>query len=117
MSQGSMSQRAALVAVIIAFAVGIVGSLAVRPPGARAPSTPDARNPTENRIHWRLPIAFASNLPALGDNVVYVTETLDAASAGAIVLDIYEPNEIVRRYAIGNPSRKKLSGMALLWGN
>ncbi|MCZ6709558.1 MAG: TRAP transporter substrate-binding protein [Gammaproteobacteria bacterium] len=100
-----MSQRAALVAVIIAFAVGIVGSLAVRPPGARAPSTPDARNPTENRIHWRLPIAFASNLPALGDNVVYVTDTLAATSAGAIVLDIYEPNEIVPPFSITDAVR------------
>ncbi|MFP6815529.1 MAG: TRAP transporter substrate-binding protein [Pseudomonadales bacterium] len=115
MSQRSMSQRAALVAVIVAFAVGMVGSLALRPPGARAPSAPDARNQTENRIHWRLPIAFASNLPALGDNVVYVTETLDAASAGAIVLDIYEPNEIVPPFSITDAVRDRKVEAGYTW--
>jgi len=105
MSQGRLSQRAALVAVIVAFGVGIVGSLAVRPRAVTSPSIPRAGDPTENRIHWRVPIAFASNLPALGDNVVYVTQTLKAVSAGAIILDIYEPNEIVPPFSITDAVR------------
>ncbi len=102
-----MSQRAALVAVIVAFLVGIIGSLAIRPPHARvgAASPQDAGNPAEIRIHWRVPVAFATNLPALGDNALYVAETLSAISAGAVKLDVYEPNEIVPPFSITDAVR------------
>jgi TRAP-type mannitol/chloroaromatic compound transport system substrate-binding protein len=107
MSQRIMSQRAALVAVIVAFIVGIIGSLAIRPAGTQAASGALAGTDTagENRIHWRVPIAFASNLPALGDNVVYVANTIKAASAGAVDLEIYEPNEIVPPFSITDAVR------------
>ena len=105
MNQGRMSQRAALVAVLVAFLVGIIGSLALRPPGEGAARAGGVGEETQIRIHWRMPIAFASNLPALGDNVVYVAETIKAASAGAIVLDIYEPNEIVPPFSITDAVR------------
>jgi TRAP-type mannitol/chloroaromatic compound transport system substrate-binding protein len=106
MSQGRMSQRAALVAVIVAFLVGIIGSLAIRPPGSAAAATATASDgTTESRIHWRLPVAFATNLPALGDNVLYVAATLDAISAGAVTLDVYEPNEIVPPFSITDAVR------------
>ena len=81
-----MSQRAALVAVIVAFLVGIVGSLAVRPPGPAAVATTEQQATTAQRIRWRVPIAFGTNLPVIGDNILYVAETLAAASAGGIDL-------------------------------
>ena len=82
MIQRQMSQRAALVGVLIAFAVGIVGSLAVRPPGAVAQPTQSSDGAVAKRISWRLPVAFATNLPVLGENAIYVTDMIRDISGG-----------------------------------
>jgi len=102
-----MSQRAALVAVIVAFVVGMVGTLAIRPPvaGEEPTSAAGSSKSTRSRIRWRVPVAFATNLPALGDNVLYVASTIEAISAGAVVLDVYEPNEIVPPFSITDAVR------------
>jgi TRAP-type mannitol/chloroaromatic compound transport system substrate-binding protein len=102
-SAGGISNRAALVAVASAFVVGVIGSLALRPPGASAPSSRTESNDggdTRARIHWRVPIAFSTNLPALGDNVVYVTSALREASGGEIELTPFEPGELVPAFSI-----------------
>ncbi len=101
-----MSTRAALVAVIVAFLAGIVGSLAVRPAGGAAVSpTGQSAAQARQRIHWRVPIAFGTNLPVIGDNIVYVADTLAAASNGAIVLQVFEPGEIVPPFSITDAVR------------
>lgn len=108
MSQGTLSQRAAALAVVVAFLVGIVGSLALRPPGAPAAapaSGTDQAAAGGHRFRWRVPAAFATNLPALGDNALYVSETLEAASSGAVRLEIYEPGEIVPTFSITDAVR------------
>ena len=100
-----MSQRAALVAVIVAFLVGIIGSLAVRPPGSAVTTTATEGEAVAERIRWRVPIAFGTNLPVIGDNIVYVADTLAAASAGAIALQVFEPGEIVPPFSITDAVR------------
>jgi TRAP-type mannitol/chloroaromatic compound transport system substrate-binding protein len=52
-----------------------------------------------------VPVAFATNLPALGDNALYVSETLRAVSDQAVRLDIYEPGEIVPAFSITDAVR------------
>lgn len=102
MRRRMLSQRAALVAVCVAFAAGLIGSLALRPPGAppaQRASGDGAVAPAE-RLHWRLPVAFGTHLPALGDNALYVSETLRAVSDGAIRLEIFEPGELVPTFNI-----------------
>jgi TRAP-type mannitol/chloroaromatic compound transport system substrate-binding protein len=105
MAQGKISNRAAAFAVVVAFVAGLLGSLALRPPGGgdrgAAASTPEGSAPTASKgFRWRMPVAFGTNLPSLGDNAVYVSEALKAASGGAMVLDIYEPTEIVPPFEI-----------------
>ena len=101
-----MSQRAALIAVIIAFLVGLIGSLALRPPGgASAIVQADSPDRAERRISWRVPIAFGTNLPVIGDNIVYVADTLAAASNGAVALQVFEPGEIVPAFSITDAVR------------
>lgn len=46
-------------------------------------------------VRWRVPIAFPSSLPALGDNMGWVAERLAEASAGQIRLRVVEPGELV----------------------
>ncbi len=107
-STGGTSNRALLVAVAMAFTIGVIVSLALRPPGASAPSNASASSdgrPARPRIEWRVPIAFSTNLPALGDNVIYVTSVLREASAGAIVLKPFEPGELVPAFSITDAVR------------
>ena len=79
-----ISNRAALVAVTIAFLVGIIGSLAVRPPGQVASSVAtDDGQTVATRIRWRVPLVFQTTIPVLGDNPVYVADIIERASAGS----------------------------------
>ncbi len=112
-----MSQSAALVAVSVAFAVGIVGSLALRPPSGVGLNTTAAATTGETplRIHWRMPVAFATNLPVLGDNALYVTGAIRAASNGALRIDPYEPNEIVPPFSITDAVRDRKVEAGYSW--
>ncbi len=95
---GGLSNREALVAVIVALAVGLVAALALRGPAVSETASVAGR--TEREIRWRLPVAFGTNLPALGDNVLYVAERVAAVTAGSLRLAIYEPGEIVPAFSI-----------------
>lgn len=101
--------RAFAVAVVIAFGAGLLASLALRPPGTpSALADPDAGQQAEagiRRLRWRVPVAFGTNLPALGDNILYVRDALDATSGGAVDLDIHEPGEVVSAFAITDAVR------------
>jgi TRAP-type mannitol/chloroaromatic compound transport system substrate-binding protein len=110
MKQRALSFRAAAVAVLVAFLVGLGGSLALRPPGEYRPpigmqaGVADG-GPAAVQFRWRVPVAFATNLPALGDNALYVRDTLGAVSGGAVRLDIFEPGEVVPAFSITDAVR------------
>ncbi len=88
-----LSNRAALVAVIVAFSTGVIGSLALRPPSRMAaPAGPHAEGAS---VRWRLPVAFGTNLPGLGDNALFLSERAAAASGGRIEIEVFEPGELV----------------------
>jgi len=96
---GGLSNRAALVAVLTAFAVGILASLALRSPTTRAAAVrPGAME--EESHHWRLPVAFGTHLPALGDNALYISERAREVSRGSLVLEVFEPGELVPPFSI-----------------
>lgn len=117
LSKNSISNRAALFAVVTAFVVGTVGTLAIRPVHA-----PDAESATSDqtqtrvaRIAWRLPIVFQTTMPVLGDNPVYLTQMIKAASGGAIDLQIFEPGEIVPAFSITDAVRDGKVSAGYTW--
>lgn len=92
-----MSKREALVAVVTAFLVGLLLSLAVRP----APRRIDGVERTSlESVRWRLPSAFGTHLPALGDNVLFVSERIRASSGGRLNFEVFEPGELVPAFSI-----------------
>jgi TRAP-type mannitol/chloroaromatic compound transport system substrate-binding protein len=99
-----MSLRAALVAILVAFGVGLVGSLALRP------AAPRVRGEVETTalpaLRWRLATAFGTNLPVLGENPVALSAGVAEASSGRIQLDIFEPGEIVPAFSIVDAVRE-----------
>ena len=117
MSKNSISNRAALFAVVTAFVVGTVGTLAIRPVHAPdAGSLASAQTKTSPaRIAWRLPIVFQTTMPVLGDNPVYLTQMIKAASGGAIDLQIFEPGEIVPAFSITDAVRDGKVSAGYTW--
>ena len=105
MSQPKIGNAAALTAVIVAFVVGFIGSLAVRPAGGGIHRETATDAAVVERIRWRMPVAFQTTMPVLGDNPVHVTNALRTASGGAINLQIFEPNEVVPAFSITDAVR------------
>ncbi|MEM7003732.1 MAG: TRAP transporter substrate-binding protein [Pseudomonadota bacterium] len=111
-----MSNRAALVAVITAFLVGLIGSLAVRPPGQVASAdTADEARGVAVRHRWKVPVVFQSTLPVLGDNPLYVMQIINDASNGAFQLEISEPGEIVPAFSVTDAVRDGKVEAGYVW--
>ncbi len=100
-----MSKREALVAVLIAFAAGVLAGGSLGPPrGDRSPSeSVGGTNPngtTTPRLRWRVTSAFGTHLPTLGENPVEVADRLRLASDGRLDWTIDDPGEVVPAFAI-----------------
>jgi TRAP-type mannitol/chloroaromatic compound transport system substrate-binding protein len=48
-----------------------------------------------DRVRWSVPIAFGTNLVALGDTLPWVSESLEKMSDGKIKFQIFEPGKLV----------------------
>ena len=103
---GPMSNRMALIAVVVAFLVGMLATLAIRPPGAQPANVANTEERSVATLRWRVPVAFATTLEVLGDNVRWVADAIDRASNGAMVLDPFEPGEIVPAFNIVDTVRE-----------
>jgi len=93
-----LSHRAALFGVCVAFSVGVIGSLALRP-ASRVVSS-QLTDTSGATVRWRLPVAFGTNLPGIGDNALFVAEQISAVSGGRIEFEVFEPGEVVPALAI-----------------
>jgi len=116
MAAGQISQRAAAVAVVTALLVGVLASLAIRPPGgtaSRAAATSEGEAAV--RVRWRVPEAFASTMPVLGENAPWVAGQIRAASGGAVDLQISEPGEIVPAFSIIDAVRERKVEAGYTW--
>ena len=96
----------ALIAVVVAFLVGMLATLAIRPPGAQTANVANTEERAVATLRWRVPVAFATTLEVLGDNVRWVTDAIDRASNGAMDLDPFEPGEIVPAFNIVDAVRE-----------
>ena len=103
-----MSFRALALAVVVAFIVGMVASLAIRPPSSGVTDSADSGSSTPQvaKLRWWVPISFSTNLEVLGDNIIFVADTVAALSGGEMVLLIAEPKEIVPEFSIVDAVRE-----------
>lgn len=117
MSSIQLSPRAALMAVITALVAGIVVSLAIRPPGrapAPAAGTLSDALPTQV-IRWKMPSAFGTNLPVIGESILYFADSLSKASGGAIRLEPFEPGELVPALAVTDAVKEGKVEAGMTW--
>jgi len=107
-----MSNREVLVAVVVAFTAGLLASLALRP----ASSPVEVGEVAARRdVRWRVPIAFSTNLPGLGDNAQAVSQRVGAVSDGHIRLEIFEPGELVPPFSIVDAVRDEKVQAGYTW--
>ncbi|TVR80100.1 MAG: TRAP transporter substrate-binding protein [Rhodospirillales bacterium] len=87
MTTPNLRRRISLGAIGAAVAAAVLGS-AIAPAEA------------QERVRWRVPIAFPSALPALGDTAPWVFEQLNIVSGGNVQLRISEPGQLVPPFQI-----------------
>lgn len=105
-----ISGTAALVLAGVALVAGLVLSLAVRSP-TQEKKTSAGGAAALDTVRWKIPVAFGTNLAALGDNIVYVADTLKAASGGAVEFTVFEPGKLVPAFSITDAVKdKKIEG-------
>lgn len=51
-------------------------------------------------LRWKMPVAFATNLPGLGSPAAWVAENLTTASSGSLQVRVYEPGKLVPPFDI-----------------
>ena len=73
----------------------MLATLAIRSPGEGAQAVRQSAGQTAVAVRWRVPVAFATTLEVLGDNIIWVTDAIGRGSNGAMILEPYEPGEIV----------------------
>lgn len=52
------------------------------------------------KVRWKVPVAFSTELPGLGDTILYVTKQLEESSGGDIQLKVFEPGKLVPAFQI-----------------
>lgn len=112
------NNRTALFAVVVAFSIGVLGALASRSESEAAkaaavglPGTVGSAKP----ITWRVPVAFGTNLPALGDNILYVTDTLKQATNGRVAFNVFEPGMLIPAFSITEGVKSKKIAAGYTW--
>ena len=119
----SMSLAAATLAILVAFVVGLFASLAVRPrtqvvdtAGKKViAETAGSAGAAAEQIRWRVPVAFKSTLPGLGDTIVTVANALKESSGGAIEWKVFEPGKLLPAFGITEGVKdKKVQGRLYL---
>jgi TRAP-type mannitol/chloroaromatic compound transport system substrate-binding protein len=69
----------------------------------------------QEKVRWKVPIAFPSTLPALGDTAPWVFDLLKTASGGNIHLRIYEPGALVPAFQIMEAVKDKKVEAGFTW--
>ena len=116
-NRAGFRSRAFLTGILVAFVLGILGSLAIRPPGGAAPATQHSADDDQPvaRYRWRMPVSFASTMPVLGDNPIYVVDQIRKSSSGGIDITIFEPGEIVPAFSITDAVRDAKVPLGYTW--
>ena len=115
-NRAGFGSRAFLIGMLVAFVAGVLGSLAIRPPGEAAPLSESAKGTAQTaRYRWRMPVSFSSTMPVLGDNPIYVVDQIRKSSSGGIDITIFEPGEIVPAFSITDAVRDAKVPVGYTW--
>ena len=100
-----VSHRAIAVLVAVAFASGLLVSLAVRPPTQRIGKAPSTDILPGDTIRWRTPSAFGQTLPILGEHMRNVSDRVRSVSRGRLEIEVFDPGKLVPSFSISQAVR------------
>jgi TRAP-type mannitol/chloroaromatic compound transport system substrate-binding protein len=112
------NNRTALFAVVVAFSVGVLGALTSRSESEAAKEAAVGMSgsvASAKPITWRVPVAFGTNLPALGDNILYVADTLKQATSGRVAFNVFEPGMLIPAFSITEGVKSKKIDAGYTW--
>ena len=66
-------------------------------------------------VHWKMPTAFITEWPGLGDTAVYLSKALAEESGGKILLKVYEPGKLVPPFQILDAVKDKKVEAGFTW--
>ena len=46
-------------------------------------------------VELKVPVAFGTHLPSLGDNILYISERLESISDGSLPMTVHESGELI----------------------
>ncbi|MAG14385.1 MAG: C4-dicarboxylate ABC transporter [Dehalococcoidales bacterium] len=49
----------------------------------------------QTSVELKVPVAFGTHLPSLGDGILYIADRLETMSGGSLSMTVFEPNELV----------------------
>jgi TRAP-type mannitol/chloroaromatic compound transport system substrate-binding protein len=70
----------------------------------------------QETVRWGIPMAFGSNLTALGDTMPWVSEQLKKISGGSVNLQVFEPGKLVPALGIFDAVSRQGRGRLQLHG-
>ncbi len=118
-SSRTLSHKAAACAVLVALVVGLLLSLALRPPGASPQSASSESRPgaskTQAEVRWRVPLSIPTSLEGLGDIILHVAEFLHRSTDGRFRLEIFEPGEIAPALGVFDAVREGKTPAGFTW--
>jgi TRAP-type mannitol/chloroaromatic compound transport system substrate-binding protein len=106
----NVSPRALLVAVVTALIIGVIASLAIRPPGeivAQRTAVGEGESGNIESLRWRVTSSFTNAMPVIGQTPTKLATALREVSFGAIDFALYEPGEIVPAFEITESIKEK----------
>ena len=111
-----ISPRALVIAVAAAFVVGLIGSLALRPPGGSSgPSAVAQASEGFEPVRWRITSSFTSVMPVIGRGPLLLAEHLREISDGAIDFEYFEPGEVVPAFEITEAVKDRKIQAGFMW--
>ncbi len=115
MSERQVSPRVLLIAVITALSVGILASLAIRPPGQGSQALTTSGEQRIENLNWRATSSFTSTLPIIGVAAGRVADDLRAMTDGAINITVFDPGAIVPALEITESVKEKKIDVGFQW--
>ncbi len=75
--------------IINAFLVACIFCISADPAMAR-----------DKKVLLKVPVAFGTHLPGLGDGILYISERIETLSGGSLRMKVYEPKKLVAPFEI-----------------
>jgi TRAP-type mannitol/chloroaromatic compound transport system substrate-binding protein len=97
------------------LAQGLIGMAAGAAVLAAAVFTAAPNAQAFDTIRWRVPTAFGTNLPGLGDNAPILSDMLNATSGGVVQIRIFEPGALVPALSITDAVKDRKADAGYTW--